>query len=94
MNGEPKKHQPVIILMNKMQVKIQVGEIIHPMIEGHYITWIELEKNGSIINHKETKPGETPIVVFNCPWRANDLLIARTHCNLHGQWEANLRVPY
>lgn len=95
MNGDlEKKHKPVIILMNKMQIKVQVGEIIHPMIDSHYIAWIELEKNGTLINRKELNPGETPIVIFNCPWSPNDLLVARTNCNLHGSRESNLRVPY
>jgi len=94
MKAEPKKHQPVIILMNKMQIKVRVGEIIHPMIDSHYITWIELEKNGVLIGRKELRPGETPIVIFNCSWRPNDLIVGRGNCNLHGSWESSLRVPY
>lgn len=66
-------------------LKVQVGEVEHPMIEAHYIPFILAEKtNGfELIN---LKPGDKPYVEFN----AKDVVAVYEFCNLHGLWKAEL----
>ena len=53
------KHVPVISV-DGQEVTVKVGEVAHPMIDAHYITFIALETDkGSII--RQLKPGEEPV---------------------------------
>ena len=78
------KHVPVIEKLPEGGIKVKVGDIPHPMEEGHYIEWIEVEIHGKICK-KYLKPGDAPEVQFD-----NDLEIGeiRAYCNLHGLWRA------
>jgi len=81
------KHLPVIEKTgNKIVVK--VGSIPHPMVEEHFIEWIEI-----IIGNKTQraflKPGDEPIAEFEVA-NINESIIARSYCNIHGLWVANL----
>lgn len=77
------KHVPVI---EKIAggYKVSVGEVTHPMLEEHYIQWIELVA-GSQVMRKYLKPGEKPEAVFLTD--ATDVF-AREYCNLHGLWKS------
>lgn len=84
-DGAAEKHVPVI---EKIEggYKVKVGSVDHPMIETHYIEWIELvcEKCGKV-QRKHLKPGDKPEAVFQSD---SDKVIAREYCNLHGLWKA------
>jgi len=75
------KHVPVI---NKIErgYKIIVGEVEHPMVEEHYIEWIELITENKVYT-KYLKPGEKPEAVFRIE---AENVKAREYCNLHGNW--------
>ena len=78
------KHIPVI---EKIEggYKVQVGSVLHPMEESHYIQWIELnEKDKAQI--KFLNPGDQPIAEFKTD--ATEVS-AREFCNLHGLWKSN-----
>ena len=77
------KHVPVIEKTGT-GYKVTVGEVSHPMIDAHYIEWIELIGGGHVLR-KHLKPGDAPEAVF-CTDAAQ--VIARAYCNLHGQWKA------
>lgn len=78
------KHVPVIEKIDN-GYKVTVGSTIHPMLENHYIEWIELVADG--ISYKAfLNPGDEPIATFCVP-EAKEVS-AREYCNLHGLWKA------
>ncbi len=81
VDASQEKHVPVIESMNG-KIKINVGSAEHPMVESHYIEWIEL------ITEKRTcrvylNPGDLPSAVFEI---GGTSFTARAYCNIHGLW--------
>lgn len=83
-DGATEKHVPVI---EKIEggYRVKVGSVAHPMLDAHYIEWIELvcTECGKIMR-KHLKPGDAPEAVFETK---AEKVIAREYCNLHGLWE-------
>lgn len=77
------KHVPVISIDGD-KVTVTVGAVDHPMLEEHYIQWIELLTPTSVLRH-ELKPGCKPEAEF-CT--NEECICAREYCNLHGLWKA------
>lgn len=77
------KHVPVI---EKIEggIKVKVGEVEHPMMDKHYIEWIEVYTDNEVYR-KFLKPEEKPEAVFMIE---EEFLYARGFCNLHGLWES------
>lgn len=77
------KHVPVI---EKIAggYKVTVGSVEHPMLDNHYIQWIELFDGEKVMRH-HLKPGEKPEATFVI--QAENVK-AREYCNLHGLWIA------
>ncbi len=63
---------------------VTVGSVEHPMIDTHYIQWIELLADGKTYI-TFLKPGDKPQAFF--PVQA-EKVVAREYCNLHGLWKA------
>lgn len=82
-DGAAEKHVPVIEAKGN-GVLVKVGEIAHPMIEEHYIAWIEVT-SGSVVMRRQLNPGEPPEAFFEIPY--SDKLVAREYCNKHGLWK-------
>ena len=82
-DGATEKHVPVI---EKIEggYKVKVGSVAHPMLEAHWIEWIELITSCGRVQRKYLKPGEAPEASFKCD---ADKVTAREYCNLHGLWE-------
>ncbi|MBR3631865.1 MAG: desulfoferrodoxin [Elusimicrobiaceae bacterium] len=84
-DGAAEKHVPVI---EKIEggYKVKVGSVAHPMIDVHWIEFIELicEKCGKV-QRKYLKPGDAPEAVFKTDAQQ---VTAREYCNIHGLWEA------
>ena len=82
VDAAKEKHIPVI---EKLQdgVLVKVGEVEHPMLENHYIEWIEVLTENKVYR-KYLKPGEKPEAVFKLD---EEVLIAREYCSLHGLWK-------
>ena len=76
------KHVPVIEAIDG-GYKVTVGSVAHPMQDEHYIQWIELITENTVLR-KYLKPGETPEAVF---LTTEKTLYAREYCNLHGLWK-------
>lgn len=65
---------------------VKVGkETAHPMVEAHYIQFIELWVD-EFLYRKYLKPTEAPEVYFKVPKGKN--VVAREYCNLHGLWRS------
>lgn len=82
------KHIPVIEV-TAQQVKVTIGEVLHPMEEAHYIEWIYLETTRGI-KRVNLKPGEEPIANFSL-LKDEEVLSAYAYCNLHGLWIKELK---
>ena len=80
VDAATEKHVPVI---EKIEggYRVKVGEVEHPMLEKHYIEWIELVE-GDKVQRRYLKPGDKPEAVFMTD------VYAREYCNLHGQWRS------
>lgn len=64
---------------------VKVGkEAKHPMLEAHYIEFIELEVDGEFLYRKYLKAGDEPEAFFQVP-KGKEVL-AREYCNIHGLW--------
>ncbi|MDV4152699.1 desulfoferrodoxin [Clostridium sp. AL.422] len=65
------------------ELRVQVGEVEHPMITEHFIQWVEvITKDGQVLRQALT-PGEKPVAKFKIN---GDLDRVREYCNLHGLW--------
>jgi superoxide reductase len=82
VDAAQEKHVPVIE-QTETGYKVQVGSVLHPMEEAHYIEWIELIADGKVYR-QELKPGDAPVAEF-CVKAEN--VTARAYCNLHGLWQ-------
>jgi len=82
-DGASEKHMPVII-EEENSIKVQVGEVIHPMLPEHHIEWIYLQtRSGGQLKYLSVE--DSPIVEFLL---INDQIIAAyEYCNLHGLWK-------
>lgn len=80
-NEAYEKHVPVI---EKIEGEVKVGEVDHPMMDKHYIEWIEIHTENKVYR-KFLNPGEKPEAVFMVE---EEVLYARGFCNLHGLWKS------
>lgn len=77
------KHVPMIEAIDG-GYKVTVGSTLHPMIETHYIEWIQLVTEKQVLM-QFLKPGDEPIAVFKTDQKA---LYAREYCNIHSLWKS------
>jgi len=82
-DGALEKHVPVIE-KTPDGIRVKVGSVAHPMIDTHYIEWIEILADNEI-HRKYLNPNEVPEAEFKVD--ASNI-IAREYCNLHGLWRA------
>lgn len=82
VDAATEKHIPVIE-KKENSVLVKVGSIEHPMIEEHYIEWIEVVCETGEIYKKFLKAGDKPEAEFNF-----EVKEARAYCNLHGLWKS------
>lgn len=79
------KHVPYII-RGGSNVKVVVGkEAAHPMVEDHYIVYIEICADG-VLMRKYLKPGDSPEACFVTD---AENIVAWEFCNKHGLWKSN-----
>ncbi len=83
VDAAKEKHVPVIE-QSDAGLTVTVGSVPHPMLEEHYIQWIELLAGGKAYR-QFLSPGEDPVAVF--PATAGEVTV-REYCNLHGLWKA------
>ena len=79
------KHVPVYKVENN-KVIVNVGSVVHPMIEEHYIEWVSLVTNKGV-ERKFLKPNEEPTVSFVI-LEDEKVEEVYAYCNLHGLWKA------
>ena len=87
VDGALEKHVPAVTVDGKV-IKVQIGEVIHPMVAEHYIQFIALEtKNGFQI--KQLKAGDEPKAEFVLA-DGDEAVAVYEYCNLHGLWVKEL----
>ena len=80
------KHIPAVSVHSDY-VEVNVGSVNHPMVEEHWIEWVQLlTDKGSA--RKYLNPGEAPNVRFLLG--GEKPLAVYAYCNLHGLWKTEL----
>ena len=80
------KHLPAV-KVSDAKVEVNVGSVNHPMVEVHWIEWVQLVTDkGSY--RKWLNPGEAPNVKFLLGEEKPIAVYA--YCNLHGLWKTEL----
>ena len=79
------KHVPVYEIEGE-EIVVKVGEVIHPMEDAHYITFITLVTNDRVIR-VDLKPGDEPVV--RLPYVSGSVIYE--YCNLHGLWKNEVK---
>ena len=80
-DASQEKHVPVVEKVEGGYL-VKVGVTDHPMLEDHYIQWVELHTPMSIL-FRELRPGDKPEVLFRT---SEEACCVRAFCNLHGMW--------
>lgn len=80
-DASTEKHLPVVT-RDGDEIVVTVGEVPHPMLEGHYIDWIYLE---TVKGGQRKKCIDSPSTRFALA--SDDMPVAAyAYCNLHGLW--------
>ena len=66
---------------------VRVGSVEHPMLEKHFIEWIELITEDGGVRRRFLSPDEKPEAQFNDVGAGH--VLVRAYCNLHGLWQAD-----
>jgi superoxide reductase len=81
------KHLPTITDLPKSGVKVNVGEVAHPMEDSHYIEWVEIQTVDSKVGKKFLNPGDSTEMEFHTEEKIKEV---RAYCNVHGLWKITL----
>ena len=85
VDAATEKHVPYVDVQRDGHIiRVQVGEVEHPMEEAHYIEWGALEADDRREVH-HLKPGQTPVTFFAGGVKSGTVY---AYCNLHGLWKA------
>ena len=86
-DGAVEKHVPVVSLDGN-KVHVEVGSVLHPMLDEHSIEWIILQTDKAVYR-RNLKPHGKPIADFLLVDNEKPISVY-TYCNLHGLWETEL----
>ena len=64
-------------------LRVQVGSTPHPMLEEHWIEWIQVDEPNRT-QRVVLKPGEEPKATFHVE---SDEFELYEYCNIHGLWK-------
>lgn len=77
------KHIPVVEEKDGGYL-VKIGSVEHPMLESHYIEFIEVIYDNNKITRVNLRPGIKPEAFF--PKSDGNIIEVREYCNLHGLW--------
>ena len=83
VDAAKEKHVPVVEKIDG-GVLVKVGAVEHPMVETHYIEWIEVQTSNRIYR-KYLNPGDKPQAIFLIK---EEILGVREYCNIHKLWKS------
>lgn len=82
------KHIPTYVKQGST-IDIQVGEVLHPYIDSHYIEWVILETKKGKKYAKTFSYTEAPKTNFVID-QDDEVSNIYSYCNLHGLWQKKL----
>ena len=82
-DGASEKHVPVVKIDGN-KVKVEVGEVMHPMLAEHHIEWVLVVTNKG--RHRIMLDVAKPAVVELTLNDDEKVLRVYEYCNLHGLW--------
>lgn len=80
------KHVPAVTVNGDI-VTVQIGSVLHPMVEEHHIEFIYL-RTETCSYKKKLHAGDAPIATFNL--MGEKLVEVFEYCNLHGLWKISM----
>ena len=86
VDASAEKHVPAVKVADGI-VEVNVGSADHPMVDVHWIEWVELVSDKGI-QRKYLNPGDAPNVKFILG--GEKPLAVYAYCNLHGLWKAEI----
>ena len=86
VDASAEKHVPAVKVADGI-VEVNVGSVDHPMVDVHWIEWVELVSDKGI-QRKYLNPGDAPNVKFILG--GEKPLAVYAYCNLHGLWKAEI----
>lgn len=87
VDAATEKHVPCITLEGNT-LKVNVGEVVHPMSEEHLISAIYVVTDKNTIYRKYLKETDTPTFeIENIDSKHVDVY---SYCNLHGLWKKSI----
>ncbi len=79
------KHVPVFRINDDGNNIVQVGSVLHPMNDDHYIMFIEtISEDKKHLELQYLHPGDKPEIILE---NKVGKILAYEFCNLHGLWE-------
>ena len=86
VDASKEKHVPVVSVTDG-SVKVEIGEVYHPMSAEHSITWVYLQtdKGGQ---RKNLSVDSDPVVEFAL--KDEKPVAVYAYCNLHGLWKTDI----
>ena len=66
---------------------VEVGEVVHPMEQGHYIEWISVQTN---LGNQRKAVKDQPKAIFAL-LDGEEVEAVYAHCNLHGLWKKEVK---
>jgi superoxide reductase len=86
VDASKEKHVPVVSVTDG-SVKVEVGEVYHPMSAEHSITWVYLQtdKGGQ---RKNLAVDSEPVIEFAL--KDEKPVAVYAYCNLHGLWKTDI----
>jgi len=87
VDAATEKHVPVVT-NDGNKYHVEVGSVLHPMMEEHYIMFIVLETEHGY-QMKNLKPGESPVADFVLA-DGEKAVAVYEYCNLHGLWKTEI----
>ena len=76
------KHIPVVEEKDGGYL-VKIGSVEHPMLESHFIEFIEVIYDNNKIARANLRPGIKPEAFFP---KDGNIIEVREYCNLHGLW--------
>lgn len=86
-DASQEKHVPVVTI-SEGKVKVEVGSVLHPMMQEHYITNIVIETNLGYYT-RNLNPNDKPEATYDLQPNENVIAVYE-YCNLHGLWVKNV----
>lgn len=79
------KHVPICSSKGEEGQEIRVGSQLHPMVDEHYIQFIEvISEDKNKIYRQYYSPQDLPVMVIKDNFKVKK---ARDYCNIHELWE-------